>query len=436
MDTVRNTSWLFLCVLVFGFVVCNKPHLTTAADTISPGDSLTGDQTIISKDQHFELGFLKPGNKSDNHYIGIWYKKVSVQTVVWVANRDAPILDPSSSNFTFLDGNLVLLDILSITPIWSTHLASNTAYIPEVVLGDDGNLVLRDAFNPNAVYWQSFDYPTNTLLPGGKLGFNKRTHQIQQLTSWRSREDPAMGSYNWILGPNRRSQLAIYWKKSKEIWKSGEWNESSKTFSFLPEMRFNFEFNFSVISNVNESYFTYSLVNKSMISRFVIDVSGQIKEFTWLESKNEWTLLSVQPKRLCDVYSICGPFGNCNQDTWKCDCLPGFDSTGGCVRKTPLQCEKKDVFFTILASKLPDKPRFPPIYGAEECKSACESSCGCIAYAFVNNGCRYWGEDIINFSQFTPSGGTSFNLKLAANDIPSTVPVSSSPIPVSSAQGN
>lgn len=244
------------------------------------------------------------------------------------------------------------------------------------------------------LYWvssnQSFDYPTDTLLPGGKIGFSKITNQSQKLTSWRSREDPSSGVYNQELGPNRELQLVIYWNKSEEFWKTGEWNETSKTFVSLPEMRLNFEFNFSVVSNVNGSYYTYSLYNKSTIHRFVMDISGQIKSFKWSESKRLWDVLYVQPRRLCEVYSACGPFGNCNPDTWKCECLPGSvprfltdwnlrDSTGGCVRRTPLQCESKDGFLTIPTSKLPDKPRISPIYGAEECKSACEGSCACIA---------------------------------------------------------
>ncbi|RZC93626.1 hypothetical protein C5167_007666 [Papaver somniferum] len=105
-------------------------------------------------------------------------------------------------------------------------------------------------------------------------------------------------------------------------------------------MRLNFEFNFSVVSNVNGSYYTYSLYNKSTIHRFVMDISGQIKSFKWSESKRLWDVLYVQPRRLCEVYSACGPFGNCNPDTWKCECLPGSvprfltdwnlrDSTGG-----------------------------------------------------------------------------------------------------------
>ncbi|KAI3843123.1 hypothetical protein MKX03_031302, partial [Papaver bracteatum] len=442
MGTARNNSWPFLlCVLVSGFFMCNKLYLTTAADTITLGESLSGDQTIVSKNQHFELGFFRPGKTSKNYYIGIWYK-FSVETVVWVANRDAPILDPSSSKFTFLDGNLVLLNKLSKTPIWSTNLASNTLTITQVVLGDDGNLVLREGSNPSVVIWQSFDYPTDTWLPGAKLGFNKKNDQ--SLTSWRSREDPATGFYNYELRPNGKIQLAIYWNKSEEIWKTGEWEEKSKTFSLIPEIRLNYnrsKLNYSYISNVNESYFTYSLYNKSTIARTVMDISGQLKKYAWSEILHKWNLWWLQPKRLCDVYNICGPFGNCNQETWKCECLTGFvprsptdwslqDSTGGCVRRIPLQCESKDGFLAHPNSELPDKPRVPPIYSAEECKSACESSCGCIAYSFINEACRTWSDDIINFNQFNSSSGelATFYLRLAAAEIRSIVPMSSRPV--------
>ncbi|KAI3881476.1 hypothetical protein MKX03_027173, partial [Papaver bracteatum] len=445
MDTIRNNSWPFrLCVLLFGFVMCSKLHLTTAADTISLGDSLTGNQTIISSGGNFELGFFKPGNTSQSYYIGIWYK-FSVQTVVWVANRDLVILDLASSKLTLLDGNLVLLSDLSSIPIWSTNVDTSTLNATEALLGDDGNLVLRDASNPSVVIWQSFDYPTDTWLPGGKIGFNKKTNKIQQLTSWKGREDPATGFYNYVLGPDRANEPTVYWNRSEEIWRSGEWDENSNTFPTVPAQILNSFFNFTYISDVNETYFTYSFYNKSTISRFVMDISGQFKQFKWLESN--WAMVWVQPQRLCDVRRICGPFGNCNLDTQKCECLPGFiprspadwsfrDTYGGCVRRTPLQCGSKDSFPPIPSSNLPDIPRLPQIYSAEECKSSCQATCSCIGYAFFDNRCRYWDEDITNFKQFnTSSGGaTTFYLRLAATEILSIVPNPSSPIPVSNAQ--
>ncbi|KAF5195426.1 hypothetical protein FRX31_014986 [Thalictrum thalictroides] len=45
----------------------------------------------------------------------------------------------------------------------------------EVMLGDDGNLVLRRTSGIRRPYadviWQSFDHPTDTILPGAKIGY-------------------------------------------------------------------------------------------------------------------------------------------------------------------------------------------------------------------------------------------------------------------------
>ncbi|KAI3875252.1 hypothetical protein MKX03_035887, partial [Papaver bracteatum] len=432
MDTVRNNSWVSLCILLVGVIlICNKLHHAIAADKISLGDSLTGDETIVSRGDNFVLGFFKPGNTSQNYYIGIWYSynKVSVQTVVWVANRDTPILHPSSSVLTFLDGNLVLLNNLSKTPIWSTNLALNTLNTPQVVLGDDGNLVLGDGSNPNVMYWQSFDYPTDTLLPGAKLGFNRKTNQNQKLISWRSPEGPSQGLYSLESGP---SQYAIYWNKSKEIWSSKEWDEKSKTFLSIPEMRLDHNASYSYTPNVNGSYLSYSVYNNS-ITRFVIDFTGRIQQLTWSGSTNNWNLVWVQPQKICDVYATCGPFGSCKQDIQKCECLQGFaprspadeilqSSTGGCVRSTRLQCENKDDFSPIQTpglGKLPDKSQLiPEIDSPKECRTVCKANCHCNAYSFVNR-CLFWYGDIINFNNITssPDAPAVLYLKLAASEI-------------------
>ncbi|KAI3954622.1 hypothetical protein MKW98_019753 [Papaver atlanticum] len=284
------------------------------------------------------------------------------------------------------------------------------------------------------IYWRSFDYPTDTWLRGGKLGFNRKTNQTQKLISWRSRENPATGFYNLQSGPNGANQYFVYRNNSEQIWSSGEWNEESKTFLL-------FSNNYSYISNVNESYFTYSLYNNSIITRLVIDFTGRIQQLTWSEKMQTWNLFWSEPK-FCEAHGICGPFGNCNQqDTdQNCECLPGFvqlspkdwnlqDFTGGCVRKTPLHCGSINCFSPLQTSKLPDKPKlFVGIISREECKSSCEVTCPCIACTFVNNGCRYWDEDIINFKKFTSSGELIiFYLKLAASEIRSTVPLPSGP---------
>ncbi|GLJ15636.1 hypothetical protein SUGI_0257200 [Cryptomeria japonica] len=79
-----------------------------ARDTLSLGASLTGNQTIISKNGTFELGFFSPNGSK--WYIGIWYAKIPEKTYVWVANRETPARNRSGVMKLSREGNLVLFD--------------------------------------------------------------------------------------------------------------------------------------------------------------------------------------------------------------------------------------------------------------------------------------------------------------------------------------
>lgn len=184
------------------------------------------------------MGFFRPGNTS-NYYIGIWYYKqnVSVQTIVWVANREQPLSDRFSSKLRISYGNLVLMNESKLA-VWSTNLSSTTTTSGsvEAVLLDDGNLVLRAGSSSSDFLWQSFDHPANTWLPGSKLGFNNVTKQTRMLTSWKNDENPAPGLFSLQLDPNGSNSLIIMLNKSRQYWSSGSWDDSLHTLSSSPEM--------------------------------------------------------------------------------------------------------------------------------------------------------------------------------------------------------
>ncbi|KAL0012563.1 hypothetical protein SO802_007671 [Lithocarpus litseifolius] len=73
---------LILSILFFPFC--------TSLDTLTPNQFIKDDQSLVSKGNNFALGFFSPGNSS-YQYLGIWFVKVTKQTVVWVANRNDPI---------------------------------------------------------------------------------------------------------------------------------------------------------------------------------------------------------------------------------------------------------------------------------------------------------------------------------------------------------
>ncbi|KAJ8631013.1 hypothetical protein MRB53_024336 [Persea americana] len=436
MDSKRP-QFLSLLLLLAIFSLFFKAPLSIASDTLFPGQSLTGNQTISSQDGKFELGFFKSGNStSQNYYIGIWYKKIQQKTPVWVANRDKPLPD-TSSELRFSYGNLVLLSQSKI-PIWSSNSTSGGSNSAVAVLLETGNLVLRDGSNSSDIFWQSFDHPTDTWLPGGKLGLNKVTGENQVLYSWKNSENPARGMFSLEIDPNGSSQYYLVWNRSTRYWTSGVWN--GQTFSLVPEMTANYIYNFSYVSNDKENYFTYTTMDSSLVSRFVMDVSGQIQQLTWLESSQQWMLFWSRPSDRCEAYSLCGAFSFCSQTTLPfCRCLQGFtprspidwnfsDWSAGCSRRTPIQCEsnssakgERDGFLMMRVVNFPENPQSSAAGSVQDCESACLNNCSCTAYAYGSQ-CSLWYGDLFDLKHLSVDvgDGSPLYIRLAASELPNS----------------
>ncbi|XP_073108472.1 G-type lectin S-receptor-like serine/threonine-protein kinase At2g19130 [Elaeis guineensis] len=434
MDTeMRPCSSLSIFLLFFLFSSLNIQHYV-ATDSISSGQSISGNQTIVSKGGNFELGFFKPGN-SHNYYIGIWYKTIPGQTVFWVANRATPISNTSSAEFKISeDGNLVLLNSSTI-PVWSSNSTPSTSDSTVAVLLDTGNLVIRNG--SNTTIWQSFDHPTDTWMPGGWLGVNKVTGEYQSITSWENPENPAPGLFAESMDPDGSNQFVLLWNGSEVYWSSGLWN--GQYFTAVPTTSASSPFNFTFTDNKQRKYAMYTILDSSFITRCVIDSSGQLKQWYWLNSSQEWQTVFTQPVAQCDVYSLCGIFGICDQKSTDniCSCSPGFEPasmeewelkvwSSGCVRKTSLRCSnqssaggEEDRFLEMTNTRLPASPQNLNVGSAEDCEQACLNNCSCNAYAYVS-GCLIWTEDLRNLQQLYvgDSGAGTLHLRLAASDFP------------------
>ncbi|KAI4963129.1 hypothetical protein ZWY2020_019675, partial [Hordeum vulgare] len=324
-----------------------------ADDTLTVDRPLSGGQSaLLSKSGKFALGFFQPDNSSQNWYMGIWYNQISARTRVWVANRRTPISDPASSQLAISsDSNMVLLDH-DKSLIWSTNITSVASGHTAGVILDTGNLVLVDALNTSVVLWQSFDHLGDTWLPGGKLGRGRLTGGSTRLVSWKAYNNPAAGMFSLLLDPNGTSQYFLLWNRTQRYWTSGNW--TGRSFTGVPEMTPtnvypNSMYPFDYVDCPNASYFTYSIKGDALVTRFLVDVTGQIKFLTWVESAGGWMLFWAQPNAQCDVYSLCGPFSVCTENALpSCRCLRGFrerrlhawlqgDHTAGCARNTELQ---------------------------------------------------------------------------------------------------
>ncbi|KAI9165985.1 hypothetical protein LWI28_024146 [Acer negundo] len=436
MDIKDNSRLMFYVLLMCFFI---KFHVSFGTDTISPNQYLSGDQTIISAGGIFELGFFKSG-KSSNNYIGIWFKKGSEQTIVWVANREKPIYDRYSSVLKISDSNLVLFNESRI-PIWSTNLSLTTSSSVEAVLVDEGNLVLKNlSDNSSNRLWQSFDYPTHTWLPGMKIGFNKRTKVNRRLVSWKNKEDPSPGIFSFELDPSGSNQYLMLWNGSERYWYSGEWNGG--TFKFTPNVTYlqnTYPFKVYFVSNENETYFMYSVKNPKFIIGLIMGASGQMKQMFGLKASKTWFQFWLTPAQACKVYANCGAFSICSEHTQPlCACLAGFkqnseqdwnlqDYSGGCVRKTQLQCVnnsltngKSDQFLANANMLLPN-PQSVPVRSIEGCEKTCLNDCSCTAYAYEKDECSIWVGNLLNLQKLAKGDrkGKTVYIKLADSEFSS-----------------
>ncbi|XP_042985332.1 receptor-like serine/threonine-protein kinase SD1-6 isoform X1 [Carya illinoinensis] len=424
----------FLLFVLLQLLLRRACFSVNAADTLSKGQSLSMMNTdiISSQSGNFELGFFKRGIPS-KIYLGIWCKRFR-QRILWVANRENHLSDPSTSRLEISDdGNLVLLEASSKKPFWSTNLQNLPSNSTEAALLDDGNFVLRDRSDLSTIFWESFDHPTDTSLPGVKLGIDKAGKLPKQLISWKNSEDPSPGLFSYRLDPNGSSKYILEWNRSQVYWSSGVWN--GKSFGNFPEIRTNDIFNSSFVSNENETYFNYSVYNSSLMTLFFINYTGQIQQFAWL-SFVVLPLIPVwtRPESLSDVYALCGPFGIYRDNTSNpCDCPLGFepfsdietrlnDWSGGCLRKRPLQCEnrnaKKDWFLKISSMKLPVNSKAYLAMSARRCELACMNNCSCTAYAHNSSGCMIWKGALLKLQRASDGGeaGQDIYLRLSADE--------------------
>ncbi|XP_072955789.1 uncharacterized protein [Typha angustifolia] len=414
--------------------------LATGADTLIPNRPLTDGKTLISAGDSFALGFFSPVN-STNRYVGIWYhKKVTIQTVVWVANRQNPIADTTGSLSITAGGDLVIYDKNS-TIIWfsNSSVQGLTGAVAQIL--DNGNFVVREAASNNTdaanVAWQSFDHPTDTFLPGMKIGENLTSGLKIKLQSWTSLSDPAPG--NCILGLDLHGDPQLFLSSLMgHIWRGGPWN--GIRFSGIPEMNTNSILAGFDFTNANNSVFNSFEEGKfSAIGRLTV-LQSVFQFFVWSEENKAWVTNVYSPRDSCDNISTCGPYALCdiNIDTVICGCMQGFqpkslndwalrDYSGGCVRKTKLDCTNgTDGFAMVSGVKLPDtsSSTVDVSLSLEECKALCLKNCSCTGYATANisgsgSGCILWTSNLTDLRKYT-SNGQDLYLRLAAADLGSS----------------
>ncbi|KAK4252679.1 hypothetical protein QN277_014423 [Acacia crassicarpa] len=201
-------------------------------NTLNQSYTLNFTSFLVSNNKNFTLGFVKPfvDYNNNNTYLAIWNSKYeSPSSPVWIANRDTPITNASFATlFIHHTGKFVINRThdghpIQLCPGGETNNNDNVNYNnTKAVLLDNGNLVLAEVNSNGSVgrtLWQSFDCPTDTLLPGMKLGINHRTGRNWTLTSWLAPDEPSQGAFTLEWNPN--GQELVVRRRGMIFWNSG-----------------------------------------------------------------------------------------------------------------------------------------------------------------------------------------------------------------------
>lgn len=405
-------SILILLYVVLVMVMVMGGGLAMGGDTLSKGETLTGSQTLTSKNGFFELGFFPPNpsiSNSNKFYLSIRYIEFQDQKIiVWVANREKPLTGTTGSRLEISSssGNLQLYDGGGSDSIWSAGGDySSPESVGVAVLEDDGNLKLRDDRHGRVV-WQSFDDPTDTWLPGAKLG------EWRRLVSWRSEDDPSPGIFSAEVSESNDSRIVLKWK-GEEGYGEVELDDNKDGIT-------------SKLSSLSISYDKKGVRRLENRASLINGIGGGAFSMVVMEHR-EGILTAVTswrgggqgaPERLrLTTETLCGANGvrymtmtsSSSSSSKLCGCLPGYRPLSkslmgwSCSRKNPMDCVKKDeIFEEVPVLKLPDGG-IPQQYASseeEDCGAQCLNKCECKAYAAFNRThCLTWDEDLVGTQQ-------------------------------------
>ncbi|XP_050225515.1 G-type lectin S-receptor-like serine/threonine-protein kinase CES101 [Mercurialis annua] len=370
---------LWLVTLFFLFI--SSCSLTN--DTLYQGHVLTARDRLVSENGRFTLGF-------SGSYLVLNYTATNQSMLIdhplWLANSEDPVLEHFGV-LTLDNGTGALKVVQNDTKQIKTLYAgsgSSRANNVTAILQNNGNFVLKEV-NSGAILWQSFDDPTDTLLPGMKLGVNKRTGKKWLLRSWLNEYNPIPGGFTLEWDPIQRQ--IIVKRAGVEFWSSGVLTPDSRFDNFILLDSFNQNYNFTHISDEEEDYIFYTLISEELTpidrrtySRWFLDDLGNIQE----DAGRPFTLSS----EVCD----------------------GNSTEMGCKKwQFGPECRGDGDKFAVLAGSFRSMLKEYENLSFIDCQNLCWHNCDCTGFRFDSNS--------INFSYCALNDGPFYNQNLRAGEL-------------------
>ncbi|XP_047324248.1 G-type lectin S-receptor-like serine/threonine-protein kinase SD3-1 [Impatiens glandulifera] len=337
----------------------------------------------VSQNGLFQFGFLETNDAAGGFVLGIRHNLGDIKTGNWhVWSAGGGVRVSMNSTFTLsLDGRLLLCDKPSALIVWSSN-TSNMG-VQKASLLNNGNLVLTDVHDN--LLWQSFDSPTNALLPGQSLHFpqNLRAPWTNSISSY----------YTFVI--RRSGELALLWENNVTYWSSS----SSLSSSIISKLRFNDNGTLGLYdSNEKMVWFVQSIDFDEVTTVFRhlrIDPDGNLRIYYWDNLVRVWRIGWQAVDDQCRVFGTCGLYSLCGYNSTRpvCKCLLFSDSDyggigcrkmvdlGSCEGTTSMSVMRQTVLYGL----------YPPndvdlLLSQEDCKQYCSRDSTCVAVTSRNDG--------------------------------------------------
>ncbi|XP_042451502.1 G-type lectin S-receptor-like serine/threonine-protein kinase LECRK1 [Zingiber officinale] len=372
----------------------------TRGTTLTAGGSPS---SWFSPSGEFAFGFFPADSNSTSFLFAVWFAATSPQSVVWYANPRSPTLPPHATVLLTSDGRLSLRDETG-TERWG---AGSGGAVAASIL-DTGNLVLAGA---TGVLWESFDEPTDTLLPGQVLpaGASLRSRLTDANFSEGRFSLMAQADGNLVLYPlalPTGNRYDPYWSTDT----SGAGNE--------------------LVYNADGSIY-YSLGNgtavpinsglnyppESFYQRASLDSDGVFRQYVYPKNSSAgggltWNVVARRPEDICHALvshgpgsGVCGYNSYCSSDGGQnqinCICPPEYSFIDqnntylGCEQSFVQRCELyEQSSFTLIPVDNLDWPYqdYEHYTNVDErqCGDMCLQDCFCAVSIFWRGGRECW----------------------------------------------
>ncbi|KAK7847177.1 putative receptor protein kinase zmpk1 [Quercus suber] len=366
------------------------PFSSLTAEAMSKGASLSVEnpEVLISPNGVFSAGFYCVGfhafcwlllcRKLPSHVDS------HTNTIVWVANRDQPVNGKRSKLSLLKNGNLILTDAGKFT-VWATNTFSLS--FVQLFLFNTGNLVLRNT--EGVILWESFDFPTDTLLPHQLLTRNTK------LVSSRSQTNYSSGFYELFFDNDNLLRLlfngpdvsSTYWPDPWLVsWEAGRTSYNNSRIAVFNSMG-----NFSSSDDLTFKSADYGAV---LHRRLTLGYDGNLRLYSWEEEKRTWVVSWQAIQKPCTIHGACGANSLCNYvngSNRKCSCLPGYkmknrtDWGYGCEPEFDLSCNKNESILQLVSTVefYGYDFGFFPNYTFDQCTNLCLEACNCRAFQYT-----------------------------------------------------